>query len=96
MGLASNSWPNQAIRCPYGDATLVQVARTACVADKKSLREMAADNWTRIIHIDVPVRDPGACEGRAAALACELLQALTCGCRKLCQCATRRCLTARG
>lgn len=64
-------------RMPAWAWDLLQVARTAYVADKKSLRETAADNWTRTIHIDVPVRDPGAWEGRATAVACELLQTLT-------------------
>jgi len=56
---------------------LLQVARSAYLADKKSLRDTAADKWTRFIHIRVPVRAPGAWEGRAAVLLCELLQTLT-------------------
>jgi hypothetical protein len=64
-------------RMPAWAWDLLQVARTAYVADKKSLREAAADNWTRTIHIHVPVRAPGAWEGRAAAVTCELLQTLT-------------------
>ena len=56
---------------------LLQVARTAYVADKKSSRDTAAGKWTRVIHIRVSVRAPGAWEGQAAMLLCELLQTLT-------------------
>lgn len=56
---------------------LLQVARTAYVADKKSLRDKAADRWTRAIRVHVSVSAPGAWEGAAAVLLCDLLQTLT-------------------
>jgi 7-cyano-7-deazaguanine synthase in queuosine biosynthesis len=56
---------------------LLQAAKTAYVADKKSLRDTAADRWTRTIHIHIPAYDPGAWEGQAVELLCELLQTLT-------------------
>lgn len=64
-------------RMPAWAWDLLQVARTAYLADKKSLRDMAADNWTRAIHIRVPVRNPDIWEGRSTLLLGELLQTLT-------------------
>lgn len=56
---------------------LLQAARTAYVADKKSLRDAAADRWTRTIHVHVPAFAPRVWEGLAAEQLGELLQTLT-------------------
>jgi 7-cyano-7-deazaguanine synthase in queuosine biosynthesis len=64
-------------RMPAWAWDLLQMARTAYLADKKSLRGRAADNWTRAIHIRVHVRNPDIWEGSATLLLRELLQTLT-------------------
>src|SRR5215469_1514896 len=56
---------------------LLQAARAAYVADKKSMRDTVADGWTREIHIHVPLRDPDRWDERASVLLCGLLQTLT-------------------
>jgi 7-cyano-7-deazaguanine synthase in queuosine biosynthesis len=56
---------------------LLQAARTAYVADKKSKRGTVVDGWTRDIRICVPARDPSRWDGPASALLRNLLQTLT-------------------
>jgi 7-cyano-7-deazaguanine synthase in queuosine biosynthesis len=56
---------------------LLQVARAAYVADKKSKREEAVDGWTRDIRIHVPVRAPDRWDEPTSTLLRGLLQTLT-------------------
>lgn len=56
---------------------LLQVARAAYVADKKSPRKTVIDGWTRDIQIHVPARLPDRWDEPTTTLLCELLQTLT-------------------
>jgi hypothetical protein len=55
---------------------LLRVSRAAYVADKKSLREVADDRWTRRIHLSVPMLEPDPWDGARSHLH-GLLETLT-------------------